>query len=841
MPTYEDQIDTAEISSVVSQSGVQMQRVAEGLDKMNAQLSTMVDQFSKVRDYTQDELRVMAQYKSEIKGVADAYRSMHGERLKGMNDYSVALVAIEDQIKKNEQAEKQAIENTKKLREQSKRIDEAYDGRMTKAKKKALQEELGTEETNARKLRKIADEKRQDIDKEIRKNREVQKEAKKQIEQGKENLEVHNKLIRQGEKKIQQSRRQTDLLEMASDLHLPGVSHAATVAKYARRGYEGAASQQGDGGGGIMGMLSRGGGLLGGLAKGAGIVAGGYTALQGYRVYNAAGQMAPMARTLQGQVGAGAAGLRQQAVEAYGGYGGMENLQTQIQLNRALGGQAGAGQLRKVTDLANRFGLERGEVIGQAGAAFGAGMSPGTATQDLERIMSEGVKAGMDRARITQFTQEVLSVQQELFRATGENNAQKIAEAMAQLMRASGQGEKFLHGPAMQGIRGIDAAIKGAGRGQVGGQAAGTLFRAFGFGAGSQQGFGPDQYYEARRRLEGGLFGQEEGAVGTLGKVFGQYDRESGGNRQVSNLRMADELGIGIRQVEELRGIQEKAATGAITKEDIKRLEQIQEETKDPMLRLLDIQAKMDANIAKAAGSLEGIASVVAINQQILSAQQNAVEALRTIARALTGEGTEDQTGDMLKTGLGALGFGALMAPTAAAGLFSSSATGALGTAAGAGLGTAALGVGAAGLAGAAAGHYVVNPLLDKYTTEENRYGAKSNIAERGIAGLVEYGSAMLPESWGGQTWDQASKNMDMMYGKGPDPMGFNIAPRTGTATGPQGAAPRKVEVSDEANTSATSKNTAAMEKLTEVLIKNNGQPVRMSLPRQNGVNGSFR
>jgi len=66
---------------------------------------------------------------------------------------------------------------------------------------------------------------------------------------------------------------------------------------------------------------------------------------------------------------------------------------------------------------------------------------------------------------------------------------------------------------------------------------------------------------------------------------------------------------------------------------------------------------------------------------------------------------------------------------------------------------------------GRAVGDYVVNPLIDKYTTETNKYGEKSNAVERGMGKL----SSLLPESIGGISEQQYQQS----YG---DPSASNAA-----------------------------------------------------------------
>ena len=671
MPRYDENIDATEISSAIGATKVQMGELSRSLDQVRSRLESMNSLMEKQRDYTREEKQEMMAFKREIESLAEVERSRDADRVKGMSSYSIYLEKVEGQIQKYKKSALDAEAAIKQAKEQNSKLEGARQGRFSKEKNDQMRQELRTTETNGAKLKRMAQAQIESNKKIIDQNQALKKESSAQVNQLDEQLKKSTKLKGIAEDRIKQERGgrrdRMSMLEIASDMHLPGVSHAATVAKYARRGMDDAES----GGGGRLSQLM-GGGM--GLMRGLGIAGLGYTAMQGYKAYNTAQTMAPMARTLAGQMGSSSVAGRQQAVQAYGGYGGTENLQTLMGLNRALGGASGLSNLKGVTDIANRYGMSREEVTGQAGAAFQSGMSPQSATRDLERIMSEGVRAGMDRARITQFTQEVLSVQQELFRSTGKNNAEQIARSMAQLMRASGQGEQFLRGPAMGAITGMNQAVKAAGRGQLGGQAAGTLFRAFGFGAGGAGG-GTEEYYNARKKMEGGIFGSglnQGDAVKNIGAIIGRYDTETGGNQKAANLRMSDELGIGINQIESLRGIQEKAAKGeALSKDDMKRLKEIQEETKDPMMRILEINSKMEANLAIMAGSKGGIAAVVAIDEKILEAQNTALKFLQSIANALTGNADAGGgilgMGDAATAAMGAAGLGALMFPRPAA------------------------------------------------------------------------------------------------------------------------------------------------------------------------------
>lgn len=624
MPDYNANISPEELSGAISQTNVNLQRVSSMLDQMSGKFDRISSLMGKFRDFTRDELQEMREFRDVISGTANQYRQMYSDRLRGMNDMSVALKAFEDRIQRAAETEKKAIEENKRLRERSSRLEEATTGKINKEKAKILREELGMAGNKTFEARRAARMELEVIQKKISANQEIVKSSRQELQSQQKNLEVAEKIHRSAKLRIDEEeahprrRRMSRALEIASDANLPGVSQAATIGKYAGLGAEGG-----------LGAL----GLVGGGLMGAGVVAAGYTALQGYRAYNLAHQMAPLRRTLAGQMGPGSSAASEEAIRAYGGYGGLENLQLLSSLNRGLGGVGGMANLRGATDIANRFGLGRDEVGGLASSLFQAGgSSPQAATKNLESIMIEGVRAGMDRARITQFTQEVVGIQAQLLRTTGQNNAEAVSRSLGQLMRASGRGEQFLRGPEMAGIQGIDSAVRGAGH-LGGGGATATLMRAFGFGAG-----GPGDLVEGMQTLQRGIFGQKNPIEG-LQRVFGQYRQESGGDQKIQKYRMMQELGLSGDQIDALQGVLARSRGGkAGSKEDAAILEKIKQESQDPMSRLLDIEAKSGESLARLAGSDAGIAAVVAIDEKLLDLQKMSVNFLGEIASALTGK-----------------------------------------------------------------------------------------------------------------------------------------------------------------------------------------------------------
>lgn len=656
MPNYNDNVGGGDGNDGFGgQNAANIQRMQMAMDQVNSRIDKMLNLFGKVRDYTRDEIQEMKRFKAEVSAVADAERQANADRIKGMSNYSVYLLKIEEQIESYKKASLKAEEEIKIKREQNTKLSQTTTGRFNKEHNQQLREILKTNETNSAKLRNMAKERMTENDKQIKQSKEQLDLSKKQATLAEDNQKKAVQAARSAEQRFEKEKRnRLDLLELASDLHLPGVSHAATIAKYARRGAEmGGGDDEGGGAMGAMGLLGRVGGGLGGAALGGAVAFGGYSAYQAYKAYNLAHQMAPTARTLGGQMGAGSFGGRLEAQQAYGGYGGMENLQLLTQLNRGLGGSSGLRNLRGTTDISNMFGLDRGEVAGQLGGGFAAGMNPKTAAEDMKSIMIEGVKGGMDRARITEFTQNVLSIQREIFKISSDNDADSIAKSLADLMRGSQfKDDRFFNSAAYQGVQGLDSAVKSAGRGQLQGPAAATLYRSFGYGQSGSE-FGMGAMMNAQREMEKGLFGSGDSGkdLERLRSIFNQYGKESGG-RDEGKFRMSRELGIGLNQLDELDKILQKGP-GKVSKEDLEKVKKLQQSAQDPMKQLLDIQAKSNELLANLAGN-SGIGAIVKIDQQLLTLQGKAVDLLGIIAQAIA----PDKKGGVEQPSIGDMMFG---------------------------------------------------------------------------------------------------------------------------------------------------------------------------------------
>ena len=605
-----------EVSSVVGKSQIQIQQVQTAVERMNSSM----DKFAHIVERAMDKL------------------SGGGKMMQAQSIASDRMVAsyerFERSIEQANRAEKELVQTLEKKKQLTEFIGKYADKNprgQLKTQVKEAKDDLKLQNDRVASLKREAEEAKKIRAEEAGTHRDRKAFAASFGRAGGGMRKAGSDIpMRRGGDGVYRA------LDIASDMNLPGVSHAATMAKYARMG-AGAASE----GGALEGMGSLGmaGGLGLGVLGGGAVLAAGYTAMQAYKTYNTAHQMAPMARTLRGQGG----GVSRGALDAYGGYGGAENWQALASLNRQVGSGAGAGSLHSITDLANSTGLSRDEVGGQAGALMRAGgASPGSSAGALRNIMIEGVKGGMDRARITEFTNQIVGIQGELFKTTGQNNSQGIAAAIGSLM--SGGGAAFLHGPAMQAVGGIDNAMKSGGRLQLGGAAQGTMARAFGFGAGGEGGVGGLLNY--MRKTEGGIFSGKN-LLGNINSIFDQYNQEGGGKRggklsDNAKLRMAPELGIGVHQLESLDSIRGKKP-GEMTKAEKEAVKAFQEQQKDPMERLNEITAKTNEGIAKLASSDGGIGAILKVDESLLEAQQLAVGFLQRMADVIAPK--QDVTG----------------------------------------------------------------------------------------------------------------------------------------------------------------------------------------------------
>jgi len=721
-------------------------RVVGELSRAKDAVGSINELLQKGRDLTQDEKLAIQQMRIEAEQAARAFErtadvkdSMRGMSVPSRLEKASENVAGE-LMAREEQQRGEVREMTKKKSAIEQALDPQGPGLRKRGAREQMQSALGFKDQplkTAKELRQLGKAALPELEKELRLRQEILKTTRKQREEAQANL----KTLQQSRKGVKGAFPEEDAadgerggrrfggrgnlgLMMLSDMNIPGVSQMSRVAQYASMTSDLMPSGGGGGGGaaggvlgGLGGGLLRGAGLLGGAALGVGALGLGYTASVGKDAYDTAHRMAPTARTLSGQMG-GAVGRAGSATANMYGYGGAENLEFLSQLNRQVGGKAGIDNLRDVTRTSFRFGLGREEVAAQAGALKHAGgAAPEQAGKKLEEIMMEGVKGGMDRARITEFTSRVVDIQGQLLQATGENNAQAISKALSQLMRASGRGEEFFRGPAMQAVGGLDRMMKGAGKLQ--GPMLGTMFRAFGGNEGEQEGIGG--YLKFLEKTEGGIFGGKEGGVENIQKILGQLFQESGGTRglfekkgklteeeqaqfdrskQEVQMRLYQEAGIGPGQSKDLIEIMRRMQSGDVDQTRAqKEIKDILKENKDPLMQLVEIQGQTNAILAGLAK--DGIKAITGIDNAMLEATKGAAialsKALETfgLGKGSVAKETDADWGGIAAgaAGIGAAGLGAAGVLKMVLGRGAAGAAGA----AGAGGGAAAAGGGMAG------------------------------------------------------------------------------------------------------------------------------------------------
>lgn len=678
------------------------------LDDVTSQMNRMMELMGKTRDYTRSEAVELEEFRSLVVSIAEEFdKTYKGMMSPNASPFSKMLVSLEQQIEpiqsaieaynKNIESLTKEIERGDEERktkrkeimageEESSRLETLISGRMNKETKTELGQILGTgQDVGAKELRKSAKERIQlrtqeakqgeDIIAKLRAQESannkliVSAQQSKKLEEDrldsmKKQLVTMEKLTGLAKKRWEEEKERsrtravrerqpgllTGALDMASQMNLPLVSQAATVARYGKKGVEAGAEIGPEGG--VGGFLSKLIGGLGGLATAGGVLAGGYTAMQGYKTYNMAKQVAPMRVGLAPMMrGRDITGMATEESLMQMGFSPLENMQFMRQMGRTLGGKKITGEnISQLSQLERQTGIGREELLTQAGMlqAVGGtaptrgqpGKEPGRALKD---IMAEGVKAGVDSAKLTEFTNLTLGIQEELLKITGENNAENIAKAMGSFIEAGTRrgrsAETFARGTEMKAIQTIDQAMKAAGRGQLPPQAMGTFARAFGFGAGGQKGSYGDAYYEFSKRMEKGLFaGTAEDQVKNLRSITEAYVGEAGGEKPAA-LRMQQEMGMGLQQFEDLRKLLKEITPGAKpTAEQEKRLKEFSDAFKDPSQKLLEVQARQEKLLVEAA--TKHLPEVIKIENLMLKAQEQAVKLLGSLVDVFRGEGS---------------------------------------------------------------------------------------------------------------------------------------------------------------------------------------------------------
>jgi len=178
----------------------------------------------------------------------------------------------------------------------------------------------------------------------------------------------------------------------------------------------------------------------------------------------------------------------------------------------------------------------------QAGGGFG-GQAGAAGNKQLQKIITLGFSAGIDKARLPEFIQGASGVIKAQAARQGGNIDSVGFASVLQAMGAGGAS-------GLQGARGasvfqrLNESIVKPGGGEAG-QA--MMLQAFGFGKPG----GGASYYEAKKR-------QQEGATPENVKaMFGEFGRQKGQSGEAQILAMETVTGLSITQLEELRDVVE--------------------------------------------------------------------------------------------------------------------------------------------------------------------------------------------------------------------------------------------------------------------------------------------
>jgi len=603
-----------------------------------------------------------------------------------------------------------------------------------------------------------------------------------------------------------------------------------------------AEESEGAGGGGVLGSIST-------MAKSLGLAIGAMA------IYTKRVQMAKERIGIRELGGSSTTATERSRL----GFTPEERRARMLETQRAVGRNLSAADLGNLTDVSEKvqraYGIQGGETANAMTVAR-KNLGSGTETKYLSQTIGAAVAAKLEGSRIGEFLQESSAALEEMshngitvdseslngFAAAlstlpfFKSDPSKAFDQIKGLNDAFQKGDRFQQAQAARAIQGaagggvgpaaieqrrtmgLFATLRPETMQMLSGIGAKGTMRAFRGGpggvlsnlvknaVGATKGMSPDnQLYEVMQRL--GLKG--EGGMEIAAKAI-----KSGGNLAKAGLSEKD-----------------------FQKATMSPEDKLQTTMDSIDGRVLDLDSTVQQSIEQGVEDLSD--AVFSIGKDIVDAINKLSGGhAADIGGAAIGLGTAAVGAYTIKSILKKFGVGAGEAAEGAAGAEGAAAVeGGAAAAGGMGVGGMLLGgaaVGAAGLAGYGAGKYIANPLLDKYTTQTNRYGQKSNMAERGIARL----SNMLPSWMPGSTSDD---EFNSMYGTGEDKMMANL-------TGDQAIAKAREKIaknpnldantggvaglsdSSDDNTEATSENTMAIRQLTQVIstTSRGGRPGRV-------------
>lgn len=318
---------------------------------------------------------------------------------------------------------------------------------------------------------------------------------------------------------------------------------------------------------------------------------------------------------------------------------GFDPIETIMQARMVGQATGNIGAVTRAQEISRGYGMDIGQVGGamgmirQAGFGFGGATGYGRANRQGERqlakVMEAGIVSGLEKGRLPEFIQGVARVTQQVGgRVTGKVNVADIAGFQAMLGRTGLAGFKGARGA--QVVSQLGQAILQPGGGEAG-QA--MMLQALGFGKPG----GQRTYYEALRTQQRGM-DRPDTVRDLFTEVYSQLGQVGAGGRapvqQEANIALSEMTGLSLQQVEELG---ELLNSGQATEEEMQKVREILEETKDPQKLALEEMKKGFGGIVtyQAQMSAQQIAIGARSIDLFTSIQQAQVKLLEYLTRAI--------------------------------------------------------------------------------------------------------------------------------------------------------------------------------------------------------------
>ncbi len=227
---------------------------------------------------------------------------------------------------------------------------------------------------------------------------------------------------------------------------------------------------------------------------------------------------------------------------------------------RAFGRSTGSS---RYTDLGMTAAKVTGMDVGEISSLFGdirrgAGGFGAEQKSDFQKILSAGVKAGVDASTLPEYLEGLSSLTGRAGSAAGGAvSALPYAQLLAMFQKSGAAGLKGARGASV--LSALEEGFKSPGGGDEG---LAVIMGSLGFGRAG----GNTSYYSAKKMMEQGF--QGPGGAGNLKNLFGYVDRITGGGEE-ANLYMEGLMGgrLTLDQIETVRGAMSSgASSGDISK-----------------------------------------------------------------------------------------------------------------------------------------------------------------------------------------------------------------------------------------------------------------------------------